>query len=268
MIPDTLGDKCKIFEQLEASRKTMPLLPVMARLDGKNFHRWTKGLSRPFDENFSRLMAETAKFLVEETHAKIGYSQSDEISLVFYTDPNNIRSTMFFDGKYQKLVSVLASMATAQFNVLVPKYLPSKISQLAFFDCRVWQVPSLQEAANVFLWRELDCSKNSVSMLAQSLFSHSELQGKSQSQMHEMLHTKGVNWNDYPAWAKRGTWITRKSVLIDLTPEELAKIPEKYHPSTKVMRTRILELEMPSFNRVTNRVGVVFENQEPLFSEI
>ncbi len=48
--------------------------------------RITKGLARPFDIRISRAMVETAKFLVAETNAGIGYTQSDEISLVWMQD--------------------------------------------------------------------------------------------------------------------------------------------------------------------------------------
>lgn len=185
---DSFGDRMKLFEGAEAARKTLPLVPVMARLDGKGFSKFTKGLKRPYDESMSQAMVVTTAYLVEETNARIGYTQSDEISLVFYSD--RIDSEIFFDGKIQKMVSILAGMATSKFNSLLPKYLPAKTELLPVFDCRVWNVPTLTEAANTILWREKDATKNSISMAAQHYYSHKQLENKNSSEKQEMLHKK------------------------------------------------------------------------------
>jgi tRNA(His) guanylyltransferase len=97
----------------------MPLLPVCARIDGKAFHSWTRGMERPFDERLHNLFVATTTFLVEETQAKIGYTQSDEITLIWYSD--DVDSQIFFDGKIHKMVSVLASMTTGFFNAKQPE---------------------------------------------------------------------------------------------------------------------------------------------------
>lgn len=72
------------------------------------------------------------------------------------------------------------------------------------FDCRVWQVPSKEEAINNFMWRELDAKKNSISMSARTYYSHDELHGKTADEMQEMLWQKGVNWNNYPNFSSDG----------------------------------------------------------------
>jgi hypothetical protein len=48
----------------------MPLLPVCARIDGKAFHSWTRGMERPFDERLHNLFVATTTFLVEETRCR------------------------------------------------------------------------------------------------------------------------------------------------------------------------------------------------------
>lgn len=240
----------------------MPLLPICARIDGRSFSSWTNGLARPFDAGLSMAMVETTKFLVEESHAKMGYTQSDEISLVFHG------SSTFFDGKLQKLVSVLASLATAKFNALVPLLVKAKVGRLAAFDCRVWAVPNEAEATNVLLWREQDATKNSVSMAARAYYSHKELHGKSSSEMQELLFQKGVNWDEYPAFFKRGTFARRRLVMKEIEPETLARIPEGKRPAsgTRFERSEIVALEMPPFTKVTNRVDVVFRGAEPILA--
>ena len=266
---DIFGTRMKEYEVIEAGRKFIPLLPVCARLDGKSFHTYTKKFTRPYDMRFNRLMIDTTKFLVNETNACMGYSQSDEISLVYYSDDYN--SQIFFDGKIQKMNSILTSMTTAFFNgqsqsrlrdPLVP-YLP-----MAYFDCRVWQVPTLTEAANVFLWREQDATKNSISMAASHYYSHKQLDKKSGKEKQEMLFQKGVNWNDYPNFFKRGTFIQRHDVTRKFTIEEINKLPAKHeartNPDLQIKRNEIRELDMPKFSSVSNRVSVIFEGQEPI----
>lgn len=260
---DTLGDRCKQYELTEAGRRLMPLLPILVRLDGKGFSKFTKGLDRPYDLNLSRMMILTTMFLVEETNARIAYTQSDEISLVLYSDSYD--SQVFFDGKIQKLVSVLASMATAKFNSLIPEYLPSKSDKLALFDCRAWNVPTLSEATNTILWRCLDAEKNAVSMTARTVYSHKELYGKTTTQQIEMMREKGLIWELKPDFFKYGTFIRRKKIMVDLTEEERSAIPEKFRslPGVQVERSMLQEFTVPRFSKVVNRTGVLFNGENP-----
>jgi tRNA(His) 5'-end guanylyltransferase len=260
---DEFGDRMKMLEQMEAGRRLLPTLPVCVRLDGKGFSKFTAGLARPYDLGMSKAMMLTTKFLVEETNARVGYTQSDEISLILYSDTYD--SQIFFDGKIQKLVSVMASMATAKFNSLIPQYLPSKVGKLAVFDCRVWNVPTREEGANAILWREHDATKNSVSMAARTVYSHKEVDGKSKAEVMDMLMAKGINWNDYPAFFKRGSYFRRHEAEVELTEEERMRIPEKHRPAVgvKVKRTKVSSIYLPPLSKITNRVEVLFDGAEP-----
>jgi tRNA(His) guanylyltransferase len=259
------GDRMKAYERQETSRRLLPLLPVIVRIDGKNFSRFTEGLERPYDPRLSELMVATTRYLVTESNALCGYTQSDEISLLLYSD--EIKSQIFFDGKIQKINSVLASMTAAYFNHHKALALPSKREELANFDSRVWSVPTRVEAANVFLWRERDATKNSISMAAREHYSHQELLGKSSNEIQEMLFQKGVNWNDYPAFFKRGSFVQRRQVLKAYDAEELATLPAKHeahaNPQLEIERSEIATIEMPPFDKVINRVEVLFEGQPP-----
>ena len=209
-------------------------------------------------------MVEVTKYLVEHSGAKIGYTQSDEISLVLYTD--DYKQHVYFDGKIQKITSTLSSVATAVFNKLADELLPTekRTSEYAFFDCRAWEVPNLQEAANTFLWREFDATKNSVSMAARSYYSHKQVMHKNTSEMKNMLMDKGINWNEYPSFFKRGTYVQKQDILRALTAEELAKIPVQYQPKEPIIRSEVVTLEMPIFSKVVNRVDVIFKNAIPV----
>lgn len=264
---DNFGDRMKDYECRETERRFMPLLPIYARIDGRCFSGFTAGLERPYDMRITRLMVETTKFLVEETHARIGYTQSDEISLVWLQDRYD--SEPLFGGKIQKTVSVLAGMASAKFAILAicagEEMYDRAVKRVPGFDCRVFQLPNRTEAANAFLWREQDATKNAVSMAARSFFSHKSLHGKSGPEMQEMMFAEGQNFNDYPAFFKRGTFVRRVTVERPFTDEELARIPDKHRPEPDVMVTRseVAELDMPRFTTVTNREGVIFDGEPP-----
>lgn len=267
---DDLGDRMKMYEMAEAGRKCMPLLPIVARIDGRSFSKFTSGLERPYDRRLSELMIDTVKFLVRETNAVCGYTQSDEITLAWYTP--TFDSQIIFDGRISKLVSVLASLTTAHFNRRLPQFLPAEYAEkLPHFDARVWNLPSLEEAANTFLWRELDAIKNSISMAARAHYSHKQLDSKNGAEMQEMLLQKGVNWHDYPDFFKRGTYIQRRKTVRKFDADELEKLPPMHearkNPELMVERTDYAALALPPLNRVKNRVAVLFEGAAPETAE-
>lgn len=205
-----LGDRMKRYEDVNRhflTRRT----PVIIRIDGKAFHTFTRGLERPFDELLHHVMVDTAAELVSQIQgAVLAYTQSDEIS-VFIRDWDTLNTDAWFDYNIQKIVSVSASIATAKFNDTWNKHSP----KIAHFDSRVFNL-SKEEVCNYFVWRQQDAVRNSISMLAQSLFSHKELHEKNMSQVQDMLMLqKGINWNDCKTWQKRGTCVYRTKEVTD-----------------------------------------------------
>ncbi len=252
----------KEYERQETERRFLPLAPVYARIDGRSFSRFTQGMDRPYDPALSRCMIEVTRHLVSETGALLGYTQSDEISLVWQMP--DYKSQMLFDGKAQKLVSVLASMTAIKFGLLAQAHWPERVAKLLpCFDCRVFSLPNREEAANAILWREKDATKNSISMAARSVYSHNALHNQGAADMQEMLFQKGINWNDYPSFFKRGTFLQRRKVYKVLDGAVLAKIPAKHRPDGPIERWEIVELLMPPFTQVTNRAAVVFDGADP-----
>lgn len=203
-----LGDRIKEYEREETASRFMPNLPIYVRIDGRSFSNFTRTMKKPYDEKMSRIMQEVTKFLVKECSAKIGYTQSDEISLLFYAEEEN--SSVFFDGKKQKMVSVLSGLASAKFIELALQEFPEQCAKrIPSFDCRVFAVPNKTEAMNCFLWRVQDAVKNSISMAAFSVYPHKELHGKNQHDQLGMLIEKGINWNYYPKYFKEGSFFQR-----------------------------------------------------------
>lgn len=266
---DALGDRMKLYEGIESDRRFMPLVPVLARVDGRCFHSFTRGMARPYDETMTQMMVDTALYLVRETNACMGYTQSDEITLAWHS--TDIKSKIWFDGRICKMVSQVAANATLYFYRLVCERMPEYANKLPSFDARVWQVPNRSEGANVFLWREWDATKNSISMAAQSVYSDKQLHGRNGSDKQEMLFQKGINWNDYPARFKRGTFVQRRSVVKPFSAEELEKLPPKHaarsNPNLTVERSEWRVLDMPPFATVANREAVIFEGVEPTITK-
>lgn len=207
----TLGSRMKQYEECYNIRIPRRW-PLIIRIDGRAFHSWTKKshCQFPFDEALMKLMAATTLYLCENIEGCVfGYTQSDEISLLI-RDDRNIDSCPWFDKRIQKIVSVSAAMATYYFTVNNPfeKKLP------AFFDSRVFSVPG-EDLRNYFIWRQNDASKNSLSMLARSLYSHNELIGKTREALMDLCWEKGHNWNDLATSKKRGCAVYRRPVVVN-----------------------------------------------------
>jgi tRNA(His) 5'-end guanylyltransferase len=203
---------------------------VIIRLDGKGFSKYTKMFEKPFDDVLSNVMDAATVELCKFLSPKFAYTQSDEISLLF-TDIEKIESDLIFDGKVQKLCSISASKVTQAFNKIMLKtlalqmpceklvgdLLSDKLPQIdAVFDSRVFIIPDFREVSNYFIWRQQDCTRNSVSMAASANFPHKLLEGKSSSAKQDMLMLeKGINWDSYKPKYKRGSIIKKHSYNVD-----------------------------------------------------
>lgn len=205
---NSLGDRMKEYE--DASRFYLPRrLPLIVRLDGKSFHTYTRGLERPYCLPLIAAMDEVAKFLCSEVqNAVLAYVQSDEISLVL-VDYKEIKTNSWFDSNLQKIVSVSAGLASAKMTELSASIFGKM--RLATFDARAFVLPP-HDVANYLIWRQHDWNRNSLAMLAQSLYSHRELEGKGRAEQHEMCFRKGKNWSELPSHLKDGRVIVKKLV--------------------------------------------------------
>lgn len=225
---DRLGDLVKGFESAWelVFNKNQPLI---ARLDGRAFHSFTVGMERPFDTNFIDSMVATTSYLVSETNAKIGYTQSDEITLVWEVSEEQ---ELWFGGRQLKVATNLSSMATLFFFKEIMKRLPNHSHKMPTFDARVWSVPSRSEVIDAIVWRQRDAVRNSISGLANHHFSHKHLQGKRSTEKLQMLEDIGVFWEtELPAFT-RGTFIRPFKVRLPFSQTELEKLPPKHAART------------------------------------
>lgn len=206
---NNLSDRMKEYERAGEVRLTRRL-PMIIRLDGKAFHSWTRktGCVRPFDHALMDMMAGLTQYLAENVSGTVlGYTQSDEISLLV-RDDQSIDTDAWFDKRLQKVVSIASALATYWFNAnnVFERKVP------AFFDARAFVLPE-REVRNYFIWRQEDATTNSLSMLAQSLYAHGELQGRKWSELQELCWKKGRNWNNLATAEKRGVCVYRHEVV-------------------------------------------------------
>lgn len=247
---DDFGDRMKSYEK-EYTSSYIPIDQILCvRIDGKGFSKFTKGFKKPFDSRLSDTMIYTMMKLVEDTHANIGYTQSDEITLIY--TPGDKSAEYMFGGKVSKINSILASMATVHFNYKLDTHMI--IDKHAFFDCRAWGVPNLIEASNVLLWRAQDARKNSISSLFRWVVGHSKMHGLSSKDMKDMLESDySTNWDILLNRYKYGIYAKPLTVETYLTQEELLRIPEHKRPDTEILvkRTKIQELDIGYFGDYT-----------------
>lgn len=199
---DELDEKMRVFETA-ADFCVLPGIFMVARLDGRSFTRLTKEVCKfeaPFDERFRDMMVATTESVMTSGFRIIyAYTESDEISLLFALDEQ------LFGRKLRKYNSTLAAEASARFSLL--------LGQVATFDCRISQLPSIELVVDYFRWRNADAARNALNAYCYwTLRKQGEseqqaagrLEGLSVGAKNELLFQLGVNFNDVANWQKRG----------------------------------------------------------------
>lgn len=200
---DDLDRRMRVFETAHDGC-VLPQIHIVARLDGKNFTRLTKEtlpLEAPFDTRFRDAMLATAAHLMDAGFRVVyGYTQSDEISLLLHRDEDQ------FGRKRRKFLSVLAGEASAKFSLA--------LGTLAAFDCRLSELPTDALVVDYFRWRHEDAHRNALNAHCywalrkegvDARAATARLRGMSVADKNECLFVRGVNFNDLPAWQRRGT---------------------------------------------------------------
>ena len=268
----SLSSRMKLKELRHDTTINPDLPAAVVRLDGHKFSKFCKKFKKPFDIDYRQLMVDTAKHLVKKYQCKIAYTQSDEISLVIV--PQNVTKNGYdkeyiYKGRTQKICSLFASNASTYFLFQLMKRMPHiKLDEdnLPIFDARIYGL-SLIEGYNSLLSRELDASKNSISMTADAVLGKSATVGVNNKEKLRLMLEEGFDWNDLDSNFKRGTYIRREVYDIKLTEEQLAKIPKKDIPkSGTVQRSKIKAIHLPPLINIENKIGFIFDNEKPVFS--
>lgn len=210
---DTLGDRIKKYEKT-TNYRLLPKSPLFIRIDGRAFHTFTRGCDKPFDKVLIDAMVYAAQMTAKEMSGfKLAYVQSDEATFML-SDYDSFETQGWFDYELNKVVSISASAFTAYFNSYWFNHKEAGRgyagtdgeSKLAMFDSRAFTVP-IDDAPNAFIWRQRDWERNAVQMMARSMYSHKQCEGKKIPELLEMISQKEAWYNDLKPQLKNGTWI-------------------------------------------------------------
>ncbi len=179
---------------------------LVARIDGRSFTRLTKevhDLDRPFDINMRDWMLTTVEHLMQcGFRVKFGYTQSDEISLLF--DPNE----QSYGRKLRKWNSVLAGEASGAFSL--------QAGRPAAFDCRIIELIRPQLVVDYFRWRAEDAKRNAINAHCYWILRDKNLSATGATSQLEALTTdeklallKHNNrpFESLPLWHSRGSGV-------------------------------------------------------------
>lgn len=199
---DDLDARLRVFETAH-DHCALPGLYLVARLDGRNFTRLTKEVhpfEKPFDVRFRDMMVATVAHLMQcGFRVRYGFTESDEISLLLEPAEDS------FGRKLRKYHSILAGEASAKFSLL--------LGDMGSFDCRVSQLPRQSDVVDYFRWRAEDALRNALSAHcywqlrnegATRAAATKRVSGLSTAAKNELLFQCGINFNNLPAWQKRG----------------------------------------------------------------
>lgn len=261
---DTVQTLAARMKQYEASFDfTLPSgSPVILRLDGHAFSKFTSHFCRPFDQRIhDAMIAACTDLLVYFPSATVAYTQSDEITLVF---PAGVQG---FNERIQKLSSLAASYCSVRFNAHLAAFLDAnpepKVKDSAFerigtahFDARLYAVPSAEEALNCVLWRcRNDAVRNSVGAFARTMYSTKEMHGKTTQDLLEMMRNeKCVNFEEaVPQWAIEGCLLKREQVEHEGVNLKTGEIETTLRTRIRVEEKGVRKFSMENLRLVTEK---------------
>jgi len=186
-------------------------MPILAHVDGIGFSKYTRKAKKPFDEALGNVMLEVAQGIIERVQGAVfAYTQSDEINLLIH-GYKTLGSQPHRGNRLQKLVADLSGPTSSHFTHLSHKiWLPGQLGGIreAAFAAAVFPVPE-NDVTNYFLHRQQDALRNSVQMLARSMYSHKQIEHKSVAEMKEMCRAKGNPWEKLDYHWQRGACVYR-----------------------------------------------------------
>lgn len=201
----------KEYEQF-SQLKIVPDIPIIIRIDGRSFSKYTKQLSlkKPFDKRLRDIFIEVSKDVLKEFHTKYIYTFSDEINILLEEIP--------FNGRVEKIDSVICSYISSsfmkhlflnknQFDVDVTKLKP------ASFDSRI--IITSNHVKDYFKWRQDESWRNCLNSYAQYILNKNHnpnetadlLYKLNKVDIHELLFKHDINIAHIPTWQKRGVAI-------------------------------------------------------------
>lgn len=216
--PEPLGERFKERETY-LEKTTPPWKYIILRFDGHSFSKFTNGFRKPFDINMTNAIRSCMMDAVKEYSFILGYCQSDEISLIYpalcsqkeYEEMTEKHPTHPFNGRINKLISLVASYISVRFNFHImtnvnkeanfysDTFLDKINKPKAHFDGRalIFDKTETIEMLNYFVWRQNDCYRNCTSAFARHILKPAkQLVGKKMNDMLELLNKSEFNYNE------------------------------------------------------------------------
>lgn len=249
---DELDKKLRLFETTY-DFCVPPEQYIVVRLDGRGFTKLTKEIwnfDAPFDVRFRDLMLNTTAHLMQSGFNIIyGYTQSDEISLLFHKNEDS------FNSKTRKIISILAAEASAKFTLLH--------QQIATFDARISILPNEKDVKDYFRWRHEDAHRNALNAhcywllrkLGKSVTeASSQIKGLNLNEKCNLLLNYEINFNELPLWQLRGTGLYWENV------EKVGFNPKTQQRTTTLRRQIIKNDALPLNDEYGNFLQKKFLN--------
>lgn len=197
---------------------------LVIRLDGRAFHSFTKGMSRPYSIAFMGSMDRVAVKLCEQIQgARFAYVQSDEISILVTSF--GLKTQQWFGGSVRKTLSISAGLASSamtlewsasgEYGAGNPTLNSDGSPSTPHFDSRILTFREREDVFRYFFWRQSDAARNAIQMTAQHLYPHKALHGKDRYEQLRMIEAAGV---DYEAHIPAGF---RNGRVVEPEPQEL-----------------------------------------------
>jgi tRNA(His) guanylyltransferase len=131
-----------------------------------------------------------------------------------------------------------------------------KILGNAYFDGRLFTVPTVEEALNCVLWRcRGDAVRNSVGAFARTLFTTKELHLKNTGQILAMMESvKGVVYKDsVPGWAVEGTLVKKEQYAHEGTNLKTGEVERTARTRTRAVDRGVTKFTDENLELVTQK---------------
>ncbi|WP_225994214.1 tRNA(His) guanylyltransferase Thg1 family protein [Actinomadura rudentiformis] len=226
---------------------SLTLLPgawTVVRVDGRGFSSYTAGrFEKPFDRRFSDLMVGTAETLLTELGGRYAYTESDEISVVL--DP----AYDLFGREVEKLVSLGEHRDRRVHPLrrrtgLLRQPCLDRDRRRGLIDYLSWrQADAARCALNGWCYWTLRKEGTSQRQATRAL------EGTRISAKNEMLFARGINFNEVPAWQRRGVGLWWE------TYEKAGRDPVRSVDVTATRRRVRIDRELPMKAEYRELVG-------------
>jgi tRNA(His) 5'-end guanylyltransferase len=210
----------------------MRRLPIIISIDGRNFSKLSKNLSKPHSTHLSKVMSDALLYTITEVQGAVfGFTFADEVSIIVRND-QNFETEPWLNNKIQQIASSASSIFTLAFYKLALS-LELELLGDSIFKSHVWAVPTLVEASNYIIYRQQECYKSALRLAANHEISKKIgpkkafdlIQGKSiEDKIDLLLKYAGINFHEYyPSYFYNGIAAYRAPILIESSEETFAR---------------------------------------------